>query len=55
MLWLGAAGGLVNALKMMAALRARRRVLADYMAHGGKPKSAQMASAADLRRAGMIE
>jgi hypothetical protein len=54
---LGAAApvALLNALRGIAALRMRRRALADYMAQGGTPKSAQMASDRDLRRAGMIE
>ena len=54
-LWCGAFSCLVTALKLMVTLHGRRRVLAEYMAQGGKPKSAQMACNKDLRRAGMVE
>ena len=52
---MGAAGGLVNALSGMVGLYRREQALADYMAQGGAPKSARMASQEELRRAGMIE
>ena len=54
-LWCGAFSCLVTGLKLIATVHARRRALADYMAQGGTPKSAQMASNKDLRRAGMVE
>lgn len=51
----GAIAGLVNALRAIGALYARDRVLAAYMAQGSAPKSARMASHADLKRAGMLD
>lgn len=45
----------VKALKAMATLHARDRVLTDYEAQGGRPKSSKMATAVDLRRAGMLD
>jgi hypothetical protein len=55
MLSMATAGGLVSALKAMAGLYHRERVIADYMAQGGAPKSAQLATSEQLRRAGMVE
>lgn len=55
MLGMACAGGVVNALKAMSALYHRERVIADYMAQGGAPKSARLATTEQLRQAGMVE
>ena len=51
---MAAAGGLVNALKAMGGFISDRAI-ADYMAQGGAPKSARLATPEQLRQAGMLE
>jgi hypothetical protein len=51
----GSLGELIKALRIIAGFIARERVLTRYEAQGGKPKSAQMASLADLQKAGMLD
>jgi hypothetical protein len=50
-----AIGGLGKALIAAAGLRAKEAAINDYVAQGGAPKAARMASIDDLKRAGMIE
>lgn len=52
---MGAVAGLANALSAMTALYNKERALADYLAQGGSPKSAELASQKRLRDAGMLE
>lgn len=52
---MAALAGVANALRMMAELHRRRRALAAFMAQGGAPKAARLASIEDLERAGMLE
>lgn len=52
---LAALAGVGNALKMMLELHRRRRVLAEFMAQGGAPKTARLASIEDLERTGMVQ
>lgn len=46
---------LVKALGGMIALTRKDRVLHDYMARGGEPTPARMATPSDLKRAGMLD
>jgi hypothetical protein len=55
MLALAALGCLAKAIRAMVDLHAKERVLAEFMAQGGAPKSARLASEDQLRKAGMIE
>lgn len=55
MLGLSAFGSFANATRAMASLYAKERVLAEFLAQGEAPKSAELASEAKLRAAGMIE
>lgn len=52
---LAALSGLGNAVRAAIGLYQKERVIADYMALGGDPKSARLASLDDLRKAGMVE
>lgn len=52
---MGALAGMSNAIGAMRAIYTKERALADYMAQGRAPKSARLASNADLKRAGMLE
>ncbi|MCB1471022.1 MAG: hypothetical protein KDK08_28540 [Rhizobiaceae bacterium] len=55
MLGLSAIVGVGKALSLMATLYNKGRVMNEYMAQGGKPKSAHMASNTELDRAGMFD
>ncbi len=55
MLGMGAVAGLAGAIKAMVARYLREREIYRYLSQGGGPKSARLASDADLKRAGMIE
>jgi glucose dehydrogenase len=55
MLGLAAFGNFANAIRAMVALHAKERVLAEYLAQGDAPKSAELASEEKLRQAGMVE
>ncbi|MCR5858266.1 hypothetical protein [Mesorhizobium sp. J428] len=55
MLALACLGGISNALRLARELYAKERALADYLAQGGAPKQASLATDAQLRNAGMIE
>lgn len=50
-----AMAGVAGALGGMIGLYRRERELANYMAQGGAPKSAKLADADRLRKAGMVE
>jgi hypothetical protein len=50
-----ALAGIANAAKAMAGLYHRERVIADYMAQGGAPKSARLVTTEQLRQAGMVD
>ena len=52
---IGAVSGLGKALIAAAGLRAKEAAINDYVAQGGAPKAARMASHDDLKRAGMVE
>lgn len=54
-LGVGAFGALARAVRLIFASWQRRKALAEFAAQGGAPKSAQLATDADLRRAGMIQ
>ena len=54
-LGVGAFVGTIKAIRAMASLYAKQRVIAEYMAQGGKPKSSAMASTDKMRQAGMID
>lgn len=55
MLGLAAIGSLANAIGTMIGRYRREREIYRYLAQGGGPKSARLASLDDLRRAEMIE
>jgi hypothetical protein len=55
LLWLAALSGLGNAVRAAVGLYQREKTIAEYMALGGAPKSARLASLDDLRKAGMVE
>lgn len=52
---MGSAGCVINALREMNALYRKNKALAEYMAQGGTPKTAQLASTERLEQAGMLE
>lgn len=52
---IGAFGEFIRALRLIGSLYNKERVVADYMAQGGKPKSSRLASLDDLKRAGMLD
>lgn len=54
-LWLAALSGVVTAVGAALRLHRKERVLAEYMAQGGAPKSARLASLDDLKKAGMVQ
>ncbi|MEX0957584.1 MAG: hypothetical protein WDZ83_20510 [Rhizobiaceae bacterium] len=55
LLWLAAASGLGNAVRAALAHYQKEKTIAEYMALGGAPKSARLATLDDLRKAGMVE
>lgn len=52
---MGAVAGVLNALSAMTELYNKERALAEYLAQGGSPKSAELASQKRLKEAGMLE
>jgi len=52
---LGAFALLIDALMAMARLYKRDKAVADYVAQGTKPKTAELASKEALQKAGMID
>ncbi len=54
-LGLASIGIFFDALRMMAKLYHRNKIMATYMAQGEKPKSSKMASEEALRKSGMFD
>ncbi len=54
-LTISAIGMLAAAIRTMMAAYDRESAVAEYMAQGGKAKSSRLASAEDLKSAGMLE
>lgn len=52
---MGAVAGVANAFSAMMEFYQKERALADYLAQGGSPKSAELASQKRLKDAGMLE
>lgn len=52
---LASIGLIIDAIKMMVKLYQRKKIIAEYMAQGKKPKSSKMASEDALRKAGMFD
>ncbi|MGE0279583.1 MAG: hypothetical protein AB7P20_03070 [Rhizobiaceae bacterium] len=55
MLGMAAFGGVANAVRAMTTLYRKDRALAEYLALGGAPKAARLATLDQLRQAGMID
>lgn len=51
----GAIGSLAGAVHTMVAAYTRESTITEYMAQGGKAKSSRLATADDLKSAGMLE
>ena len=52
---LAAVGGVMKALRLMMAVHAKDRAIADYLAQGGSPRSSRLATKDDLKDAGMLD